>query len=103
MVCVYTAISFLGLAVWFYFVHREIGLRLREALADLLPYAAIAAVTMAATALITSPVDNVYLLLPLKIITAVLLYAVLMWLCGSATFRECTDFLLQKYRKRPHA
>ncbi len=103
MVCVYTAINFLGLAVWFFFVHREIGLRLKEALTDILPYAAIAAVTMVLTALATSPVENIYLLLALKIIVAALLYAGLMWLCGSATFKECTDFLLKKHRKGTHA
>ena len=58
MVCVYTAINIAWLTVWFYFVRREIGLRLWEAVLDLFPYAAMAALAMAVTAFITSPIEN---------------------------------------------
>ena len=96
MVCAFSGINLLWLFVWFHFVRREIGLRLREAFLDLFPYAALAALAMAGAAFITSPVENTYLLLTSKIATAALLYTGLMWLCGSATFKECLGFILRK-------
>lgn len=96
MVCAFAAINVLWLFVWFYFVHKETGLRFYEALIDLAPYAVIAALTMIATGFITSPIENIYLLFGSKILVAMLLYAGLMWLCGSATFKECVNFLLKK-------
>ncbi len=74
MVCVYTAINIAWLTIWFYFVHREIGLRLWEAVLDLFPYAALAALAMVVTAFVTSPIENIYLLLGLKIFIAALLF-----------------------------
>ncbi|MCD8317734.1 MAG: lipopolysaccharide biosynthesis protein [Paraprevotella sp.] len=97
MVCAYASINILWFFVWFYFVHREIGLRLREALLDLAPYAVIAALSMAVTYFVIRPVENVYQLFALKIIVAASVYALLMWLCGSATFKECIGFLLKKH------
>ena len=100
MVCVYTAINIAWLTIWFYFVHREIGLRLWEAVLDLFPYAALAALAMVVTAFVTSPIENIYLLLGLKIFIAALLYGGLMWLFGSVTFKECISYLLNKKRAR---
>ena len=96
LVCACTCVNILGLGVWFYFVHREIGLRLREAFSDLFPYAAIAGLVMVATAFITSPISNLYLLFGAKIVVAAVLYVAVMWLCGSATFKECAGYLLKK-------
>ena len=100
MVCIYTVINIMWLIVWFYFVRREIDLRLRETFFDLAPYAAVAAITMATTALITSPIEHIYLLLGLKIIIAVLLYATLMWVSGSVIYRECMKFFLSVLKAR---
>ena len=96
MVCACTCVNILGLGLWFYFVHREIGLRLREAFSDLFPYAAIAGLVMVATAFITSPISNLYLLFGAKIVVAAVLYVAVMWLCGSATFKECAGYLLKR-------
>ena len=96
MVCAYTCVNILALGVWFYFVHREIGLRLREAVSDLFPFAATAALVMAATAFVTSPLDNVYLLFAVKILVAAALYVGVMWLFGSSTLKECAGYLRKK-------
>ena len=93
--CLYS-INIAWLTIWFYFVHREIGLRLWEAVLDLFPYAALAALAMVVTAFVTSPIENIYLLLGLKIFIAALLYGGLMWLFGSVTFKECISYLLNK-------
>lgn len=100
MVCAFAALNAAWLGVWFYFVHKEIGLRLREAIADTLPFAAIAAGTMVATAWVTSPVNNLYLLFILKIVMAAVLYMLLMRLSGSVIFKECTNYLLHKGNRR---
>lgn len=96
MVCVFAALNVAWTGVWFYFVHREIGLRLREALADTLPFAAVAAGAMAITAWATAPVRGIYLLFALKVSVAAALYTLLMRLSGSVTFKECVGFLLRR-------
>ncbi len=96
MVCAFALLNVCWLLVWFFFVRREIGLRLYEAFLDIAPYAGIAAACMIISSLIVSPMTNIYLLFGTKIITAAMLYIGLMWLCGSATFKECMNFLLRK-------
>jgi O-antigen/teichoic acid export membrane protein len=96
MVCAYTGVNICWLLIWLYFVRREIGLRFREAFLDIFPYAAIAGAVMMATYYITLPIENIYLLFMAKLFIAAFLYIVLMWASGSATFKECMNFILKR-------
>ena len=100
MVCAFATINILWLFVWFFFVHREIGLRLSEALLDTTPYAATATCAILATSFILSGLENIYLLFGLKIVLTALFYTLLMWACGSATFKECIGFLSRKNKHK---
>ena len=100
MVCAFATINILWLFVWFFLVHREIGLRLSEALLDTTPYAATATCAILPTSFILSGLENIYLLFGLKIVLTALFYTLLMWACGSATFKECIGFLSRKNKHK---
>ena len=99
MVCIFGGINILWLGVWFFFVYREIRLRLHEILFDMAPFAAIAAGAIFITSLATSWLSDIYLLFGLKIIITALVYTGITWLSGSKTFRECAEFLLKKVKR----
>ena len=96
MTCWYVAINICWLAVWQFFIHREIGLTWFQAAKDILPYAACAAFTMCAVGWLTAGIGNLYLLLTAKIAGAVALYTLLMRLSGSVTFKESIHYLLHR-------
>lgn len=99
MLITYVAVNVSWLFVWHFFVRREIGLSLFEALSDILPYALIAAGVMIATHYITEPMENIYIRFAVKIGIAASLYIFLMWVSRSVTFRESVQYLTK--RKKP--
>ena len=63
---------------------------------DVLPFAAIAAMTMAAPYLITFGIGNIYLLLIIRIAVAAAIYLLITWLTGAKILRESLDYLRKK-------
>ena len=100
MLTVYVAINIGWLFVWHYFVSREIKLSLWAALKDVVPYAGIALLAIAAAYFITGHITDIYLLILTKITVTAILYGGLMWICGSETFKESLSYLLKKTRKK---
>lgn len=96
MVIVYVAVNILWMLVWHFWVWREIQLSLFSALKDVLPYAGVAAACMLAADYAASFSESVYLRIAVKIVTAVILYAGVMWLSGSVTFRESLRYISKK-------
>ena len=101
MLTVYVSINILWLLTWHYFVHLEIGLKLRHALMDILPYAAIAATVMVITYYTTRSIENIYLRLASKIILAAALYVAAMWGSRSVTFKESIQYFIKKKTHEP--
>ena len=81
------------------FVFREIKLSLWAALKDVVPYAGIALLAIAAAYFITGHITDIYLLILTKITVTAILYGGLMWICGSETFKESLSYLLKKTGK----
>ncbi len=81
------------LFVWHSFVRRLLGLSLLNALADTLPFAFVAAGVMGAVYFLTLPLTNIYVLLLLKVLLAVVLYVGIMWLCRAVVLRDCIGFI----------
>ena len=92
--CVLIVVSWLG--IWHWCLKREIGIRFRDALRDILPFMLVAAGSMIATYLITSFITNIYLLIVVRILLAASLYLGIMWLLGAAIMRECLDYIFKK-------
>lgn len=96
MLAIYVSINILWILTWHYFVQQTIGLKLRHALADILPYAIIAATVMAITYNLTYSIENIYIRLASKIILAAALYVAAMWGSRSVTFKESIAYFIKK-------
>lgn len=97
MLTAYIITNIAWLLVWQYFAWRTIGLRLRDVLADTLPYMTIAAAVMAIACLAASPVSsNTLLSLLIKITVAAGLYLLTMKISGSAILNETIAYLRKK-------
>lgn len=96
MTAIYTAINIGWLLMWNYFAQREISITLVEALKDIAPYLIISAGIMLFTGWVTSYIDNIYLVITVKIGMAALLYTGIMWLTNAVVFKESIAFLLKK-------
>ena len=99
MLTVYIVINVGWLLIWHYLVWREIRLGIFPALKDTLSFGAIAAAVMIAVHFLTAFIPNIYLLILVKIVSAALLYLLIMWASGSATFRESMQYLLKRGQK----
>lgn len=95
MVLLYVVVYVGWMLVWHWFVWREVGLRLTDALRDTLPFLAIAVVSMGLTAWLTQGTGNAYVLLAVRIAVAGVLYLGLTWLTGARILRESINFIRQ--------
>lgn len=84
------------LFVWFRFVKREIGLRLRDMLKDISPYLGLSILLITIAHYATLPIGNLYLSLIAKIVIVAGLYALILWRLQSVIFKESIEFLLKK-------
>lgn len=99
MIISYVTINILWMFVWHFFVWKIIHLNVFSAIKDIIPFAFTAAVVMATTHFITSDISNIYFLLIAKIVIAVVLYALALWIVQSATFKESANYILKRSRK----
>jgi hypothetical protein len=65
-------------------------------LADILPFALTALGVMTVTHLLTMGIDNIWLLLLTRVVTAALLYYLVMRLAGATILKECLAFIRKK-------
>lgn len=96
MVVAYTVFSILWLGVWQYQARRIIGIRLRDVLADTMPFMLSAAAVMAATYFLTKPVGSIWILFPLRIAIAAALYLAIMKIANVEILNECLRFVKKK-------
>ena len=97
MVFYFIGINVAWLFVWQYFAYRLIGLRLWEALSDVLPFLLLSAACMALTWWITRPIESLWLLLLAKVVLAAVLYVTAIWISGARIMRESVDYLLHRH------
>lgn len=93
MVLSYVCIIILWVAIWHFFVWREIRFSCLQALKDILPFMLIAAATMLATYFLTRSIENLYLLLAARIIIAAVIYISTLWILGANILKECIGYL----------
>ncbi len=97
MVFYFIGINVAWLFVWQYFAYRLIGLRLWEALSDVLPFLFLSAACMALTWWITRPIESLWLLLVAKVVLAAIFYVTAIWISGARIMRESVDYLLHRH------
>ena len=93
MLEVYVAITIAWILVWYYFVHREIHLRLWEVVKDISPYLLITCVLIYIAHLLTLQIDSLYLKFTAKVVFVAVTYCLTIWLLGSTIFRESITFI----------
>ncbi len=99
MVCAYSAFLILWLLPWHHFAGRLIAYRWTDMARDVLPFTLTAATVMAATHYATAMIENLLLLITLRIILAALLYYIIMRLAGAEILKECERFVKSKISK----
>jgi len=96
IVCASSAFIVLWLLVWHLVGIRLIGLRFTHLLMDTLPFLFVALGVMVATYVITIRIENLLLLLVLRIVIAAALYAGAMKLLQAKVMEETFQFLFKK-------
>ncbi len=92
----FIGINILWLFVWFWFVRREIGLRLRDMLLDISPYILLATILTFSAAYLFGGISNLYLSLLVKVVFVATLYPLILWLAGSHILKESLRYILKK-------
>jgi O-antigen/teichoic acid export membrane protein len=96
VVCAYTSLNIVWLMVWQVCAKRLIGVRLWDVCKDTIPFALISAAIMAVIWFATASITNCYLLLFLRILLAVILYAATMRLLKVKMMEDCIQFIKRK-------
>ena len=96
MLVVYSLFNALWLLVWHYFAQKEIPITLAMFMRDVLPYALLAVVVMAATYMLTGFIVNIYLLLVARMALAALLYITVAYIVRSEELCEIINFLFKR-------
>lgn len=96
MLKVYTVINIAWVGVWQLLARREIGLKNRLVIMDILPYLLMAGIVMGGVALLTAPIESLWLKLGAKIILGGGLYILAVRLFRPEDFQEALDFLHRK-------
>ena len=99
IVVAYVALNLVWLLVWYVFVRRLTGYRLRHLLLDTLPFALAAALTMAVTWVITRQIGPLWVLLLSRIAIAAAVYFIIMKSAHARILDECMAFLLKRKQK----
>ena len=102
MIIGYVILNICWLFVWHYAVQRLTGYRLLSLLKDIAPFALCALGTMLLTAFITRGIQNLVLLLIVRVCLAIVIYYIVMRVAGAQILKECMQFLLSKTKNKHH-
>ena len=99
MIIGYVILNICWLFVWHFAVQRLTGYRLLSLLKDIAPFALCALGTMMLTAFMTRGIQNLVLLLIVRVILAIVIYYIVMRVAGAQILKECMQFLQSKTKK----
>ena len=99
MVVAYVLTYVFMLFVWHLLVYRLIRVRLVQLAQDVLPYLVVTLFVFFVVYFLTIRIENIYILLLLKISLSILFYAFVLWRLRSVVFLEGVNLLLNKWRK----
>ena len=104
MVTAYSAVYVVWPFIWFLLVSKSISYSLVQLLADILPFAGVALVSIAGAWFLTRGIGSMVALLLAKIVVTAAFYALLLGLSGSETFKESIRYLqdtvFRKFKRR---
>lgn len=97
MVVAYTLFMIGWLIVWQGMVGHITGLRFLDVLKDVVPFMLCAAVTMGITYFLTQSLENIYLLLAVRVVLSAAIYFVMMKLLKVQILNECINFVKARF------
>ena len=98
LVMVYAALNVLWLPVWHALAGRFLGLRFSHLLRDVLPFALIAGVVMGVVYMATQWIENLWVLLLVRMVLGAGLYTLALYLLKANILRESIDYLRGRRR-----
>lgn len=99
LVTAYSIFAILWLLVWHFATRRISGIRILDIFKDTMPFFMTSIAVMGTTYLITMKIENVYLLIAIRIIIAATLYFAVMKLAHVVILDDCIKFVKQKFSK----
>ena len=96
MVTAYAAMLILWTGVWQILARREMGLRFRDMLKDVVPFLLSALVSILIAWFLTRNIGSVIVQIVLRIVIVAALYIGVMKLARVKIFEECTSFLMRR-------
>lgn len=99
LVTAYSIFVILWLLVWHFATRRISGIRILDIFKDTMPFFMTSIAVMGTTYLITMKIENVYLLIAIRIIIAATLYFAVMKLAHVVILDDCIKFVKQKFSK----
>ncbi len=96
MVTAYAAMLILWTGVWQYLARREMGLRFRDMLKDVVPFLLSALASILIAWFLTRNIGSVIVQIVLRIVIVAALYIGVMKLARVKIFEECTSFLMHR-------
>jgi hypothetical protein len=96
MVTAYAAMLILWTGVWQYLARREMGLRFRDMLKDVVPFLLSAVACIGIAWLLTRGIGSVIVQIALRVAVTATLYIGVMKLAQVKIFKECTSFLMRR-------
>lgn len=100
LVCSVAALQAAWLSVWYGLARREVRLRARDTLRDILPFAAAAGVSAGAAWAVSQAFGGAAARLAVKAAVAAAAYCAVMKAARAVVFRECLEFLASRLRTR---
>ena len=100
MAVAYVVMYFAGLMLWQRCVSQLVGLRFRDILKDICPYLGITTGCFLVVWLLTRTIENLYVLLVLKITLSGIFYLLIMKWSNSVIFKESMTYLLNFIEKK---
>jgi O-antigen/teichoic acid export membrane protein len=99
MIITYSIINMFWVGVWFLLVRKDIQYSFMQLAGDLIPFLGITVAIIAGVFFLTRGIENMYWSMCAKIFLVAGTYILTMWISGSVTFRDCVQFVLNRFRK----
>ena len=100
MLRMFVGINIAWLVVWFWYVHKEIGLKFIDMLKDLSPYLLLSAALTIGSHFLLAGISNIYLSFLLKVIFVAVCYVSILWVAGSVILKESMNFVIGRLGRR---
>jgi O-antigen/teichoic acid export membrane protein len=100
MVIAYSVFNAAFLLVWHFYTHRLSHLRLTYLMKDIIPFMLIALGVMAVTYHCTQPIENMSLVLAVRIVIAGSLYLGILKFLHAEILTECLRFAKEKFKEK---